>query len=80
MRSGAITLAPKPRDLSFLAGNGGTAMARNLYGLRLAAVRIRQFAACSGAPSHRPPKAQDYADFQRGLQQGFAAGGMGFGG
>jgi len=23
------------------------------------------------------PKAQDYADFQRGLQQGFAAGGMG---
>jgi hypothetical protein len=24
------------------------------------------------------PKAQDYACFQRGLQQGFAAGGMGF--
>jgi hypothetical protein len=24
------------------------------------------------------PKAQDYADFQRGLQQGFATGEMGF--
>jgi hypothetical protein len=24
------------------------------------------------------PKAQDYAGFQRGLQQGFATGGMGF--
>ena len=35
----------------------GTAMAHSLQGCRLAASRFSQFAACSGAPSHRPPKA-----------------------
>src|SRR5262249_24767018 len=73
-----VQLAGEPRDLGFLTSNGGTAMACSLKGFCLAASRLSRFAACSGAPSHRPPKAQDYADFQRGLQQGFAAGGMGF--
>jgi hypothetical protein len=39
--------------------------------LRLAASRFGQFAAFSGAPSHRPPKAQDYAimaDYIRDLR------------
>src|SRR5215469_253029 len=50
-----ITLAAKARDLSFLAGSGGTALAHSFYGFRLAASRLSRFAACSGAPSHRPP-------------------------
>src|SRR6516162_8353522 len=56
-----VQLATKPRDLSFLTSTGGTAMARTLNGLRLAASRFSQFAAYFGAPSHRPPKAQDKA-------------------
>ena len=47
-----MQFAGEPRDLGFLAGSGGTAMA---HSLRLAASRLRQFATCSGAPSHRPP-------------------------
>src|SRR6516164_11385126 len=38
--SGLRKLAAKARDLSFLTSNGGTAMARNLYGLRLSASRL----------------------------------------
>ena len=44
--------AGEPRDLGFLAGSGGTAMA---HSLRLAASRFSRFAACYGAPPHRPP-------------------------
>src|SRR5215467_2637671 len=40
-----VQLATKPRDLSCTAP----------MGFRLAASRFRRFAACSGAPSHRPP-------------------------
>jgi len=46
-------------------------MACGLLGFRLAASRFSQFAGCSGAPSHRPPKAQDYAimgDYSRDLR------------
>src|SRR5215469_10268769 len=50
-----VQLATKPRDLSFLSSNGGTATARSLEGFRLAASRLSRFAACSRAPSHRPP-------------------------
>ena len=46
--------------------------------LRLGASPFIRFAACSGAPSHRSSKAQDHADFQVGLQQGFVTDGMGF--
>jgi hypothetical protein len=53
--------AGEPGDLYFLAG-GGAATAHSLWGFRLVDSRVSQFAACSGAPSHRPPKAQDYAD------------------
>ena len=44
------------------------------------ALRLRAlagFAACSGAPSHRLSKAQEYAS-NDSLHQGFAAGEMGF--
>src|SRR6516164_10254945 len=50
-------LAGEPHDLGFLAGSGRTAMAHSLQGFRPAAARFSQFAACSVAPSHRPPKA-----------------------
>ena len=46
-------------------------MARSLRGFRLVASRFSQLAACSGAPSHRLPKAQDYAimaDYIRDLR------------
>src|SRR6516162_4754581 len=49
-----MQFAGEPRDLGFLAGSGGTAVADSL---RLAASRCTRFAACSGASSHRPPKA-----------------------
>ena len=65
-----LQLAGKPRNFCFLAGCGGTRIA-TLRRLRLAASRCSQFAACSGAPSHRPPKAQDYAimaDYIRDLR------------
>src|SRR5215472_14700371 len=50
-----VQLATKPRDLSFLAIDGRTATARSVQGFRLTASRVSRFAACSGAPSHRPP-------------------------
>jgi hypothetical protein len=57
----------------------GTAMARSLQGCRLAASRFSQFAACYGAPSHRPSQGSGLRRFSKlALQQGFAAGGMGF--
>src|SRR6516165_11979266 len=46
-------LAPKPHNLCFLAGSRRTAMAHSVWGFRLTASRFSQFAACSGAPSHR---------------------------
>jgi hypothetical protein len=74
----------EPGDLGLLASRG-TVMAGHLQRIaalsrcRLTVSRFNWFAACSGAPSHRSyPKAQDYADFQRGLQQGFTTGEMGF--
>src|SRR6516225_5964456 len=70
-------LAGEPHDLGFLAGSGRTAMAHSLQGFRPAAGRVSQLAACFGAPSHRHPEAQHYADLQVGLQQGFATGEMG---
>src|SRR5215472_7578238 len=51
-----VQFTGEPRDLSFLAGRGGTAMARSLSGLRLVASRFSRFSACSGAPSHRPSR------------------------
>ena len=35
-----VQLAGEPRDLGFLAGSGGTAMASSLKGFRLAASRV----------------------------------------
>src|SRR5262249_17461870 len=63
-------------DLRYKTGRRGLARADNwrittLRLLRLAASRFSRFAACSGAPSHRPPKAQDYAimaDYIRDLR------------
>src|SRR6516165_5734690 len=56
-----VTLAGEPRDVCFLAVIRGTVArsGRNaaLRYLRLALSRFSRFAACSGAPSHRPPKA-----------------------
>ena len=48
----------------------------------ISALRLRALASLLLALERRLiayPKAQDYADLQRGLQQGFAAGEMGFG-
>src|SRR5215471_14915580 len=50
-----MQFAGEPRDLCFLAGSRRTAMAHSVWGFRLAALCLSQFAACSGAPSHRPP-------------------------
>jgi len=66
-----VQFAGKPRDLGFLASRGRTVLACSFQGFRLAASRFSRFAACSGAPSHRPPKAQDYAimaDYIRDLR------------
>src|SRR6516225_8006417 len=49
-----VQLATKPHDLCFLAGSRRTAMAHSVWDFRLAASRASLFAACSGAPSHRP--------------------------
>src|SRR6516162_7267480 len=51
-----MQFAGEPRDLGFLAGSGGTAVACGLLGFRLAASPFSHFAACSGAPSHRLPQ------------------------
>src|SRR5215471_4022935 len=55
-----VPLAGKPRKLSFLGFSGGTAAAHSWRiapprRYRRAASRFSRFAACSGAPSHRPP-------------------------
>jgi hypothetical protein len=47
-----VQFAAKPRDFSFPTGNGGNGMAHSLWGFRPS--RFSSFAACSGAPSHRP--------------------------
>jgi hypothetical protein len=70
-----VQFAAKPRDLSFLTSNGGIATARS--SLRLRAIASLLLALERRRIAH--PKAQDYADFQGGLQQGFAIREMGFG-
>jgi hypothetical protein len=73
-----VQFAGEPRNLGFLASTGGTATAHSLEGFRLAASRFGQFAACSGAPSHRPSQRLGTTPvFKVGLHQGFAAGEMG---
>jgi hypothetical protein len=55
--------------------------ARVVRRLGVFALRLRALASSLFALERRRmayPKAQDYADFQRGLQQGFATSGMGF--
>ena len=50
-----------------------------IWRCRLAASRFSQFAACSGAPSHRPSLGSGTTQtFKVRLQQGFAPGEMGF--
>ena len=44
----------------------GTGMARSLQGRRLAASRFSQFAACYGAPSHRPSQGSGLRRFSKG--------------
>jgi len=39
---------------------------------------LSQFAACFGTPAHRPPQGRTTPIFKVQLQQGFAAGEMGF--
>src|SRR5262249_6791956 len=77
-----VPIACEPRNLGFLAGRGGTMTRRGRIArprrLHLGASPFIRFAACSGAPSHGSSKAQDHADFQVGLQQGFVTDGMGF--
>src|SRR5262249_15341492 len=58
-----------PTDSGALRRFGVTALWRRALASLLLALERRRIAY---------PKAQDYADFQRGLQQGFAIGGMGF--
>jgi hypothetical protein len=61
-------------------GNGGIAAALTNWRIgRLAALRFSAFAACSGAPSHRPSQRLGTTPtFKVRLQQGFAPGEMGF--
>jgi hypothetical protein len=62
----------------FARPNGGSATACSLNGFRLPALRLSQFAACSGAPSHLPaPRLKTTQIFKVALQQGFATGEMG---
>jgi hypothetical protein len=72
-----VTLAGKLSDFCFRAGPRETARLFSLSRIaalrhfRLAASRVSRVAACFGAPSHRPPKAQDYAimaDYIRDLR------------
>src|SRR5262249_4561249 len=61
LRQRLVQLAAEPHDLGFLGFGGGTAAAHScrIAALwhRFAASPFSRFAACSGAPSHRPPKA-----------------------
>ena len=60
-----VTFADDLRDLCFVSGIGGTTHSlwriAALYGYRLTASRFNWFAACTGAPSHCRPSAQDKA-------------------
>jgi len=53
-----VQFTAKACDLSFLARSGGTALAHSLYGFRLTASRLNQFATCSAVP--RVALALDY--------------------
>jgi hypothetical protein len=70
-----IALAAKACDFCFkVGGRTGTAhvFRRGSALYRLAASRFSHFAACSGAPSHRPSQGRTTPIFKVGLQQGFA--------